>query len=257
VPGRQVSVTRCVAPIKERPICYHRLPLKLLVIEDSERLRASIARGLRKSGYAVDVAADGWNGLILGRARDYDVIVLDLILPKLDGLAVLEKLRAEKVPTPVLILTALDKVEDRVRGLRLGGDDYLVKPFAFDELVARIEALVRRRYGDQSPKLVAGDVEIDPAARRVTCRGTELRLSAREYTVLEYLARRQGSVVSRSEIDEHVYEDRRPIASNAIDSAICLLRQKLAAAGSDGLIQTRKGLGYVLGAAAPLEPDRT
>ncbi len=231
--------------------------MKLPIVEDSDRLRETIARGLRASGYAVDGAADGWQGLIFARARDYDAIVLDLVLPRLSGLAVLEKLRAEKVATPVLILTALDRVEDRVRGLRLGADDYLVKPFAFEELIARVEALVRRRYGDRSPTIVAGELEIDPARHRATCRGADLGLSGREHAILEYLARRQGSVVTRFEIEEHVYEDRKTIASNAIDSAICLIRQKLAASGCDGLIQTRRGLGYVFSAApagAPAPP---
>ncbi len=229
--------------------------MKVLIVEDAETLRETVARGLRKSGYAVDGVGDGAKGLLYGRARDYDAIILDLVLPEMDGLAILEKLRAEKVPTPILILTALDRIEDRVRGLRLGADDYLVKPFAFDELLARVEALVRRRYGDVSPRIVVGDVEVDPAKRRVTFRGEELRLSGREYAILEYLARRRGGVVSRFEIEEHVYEDRKTIESNAVDSAICILRHKLGAAGCPGLIETRRGLGYVLGTATAAEPE--
>src|SRR5256884_9863301 len=162
--------------------------MRILVIEDSERLRRSLATGLRKSGYAVDLAADGAQGLWSAQSNAYDVIVLNLMLREVDGLTVLQTLRRKEINSQVLILTAKDSVEDRVRGLRLGADDYLVKPFAFDELLARIEVLTRRRHGIKSPQIVIGELELDTAARTVRRGGGSVAVATPEDALLEYLA---------------------------------------------------------------------
>jgi DNA-binding response OmpR family regulator len=224
--------------------------MRILVIEDSERLRRSLAIGLRKSGYAVDLAADGAQGLWSAQSNAYDVIILDLMLPEVDGLTILQTLRRKEIDSQVLILTAKDSVEDRVRGLRLGADDYLVKPFAFDELLARIEVLTRRRHGIKSPQIVIGDLELDTAARTVR-RGTEvIELPPREYALLEYLALRKGQVVSRTEIEQHIYDEHVEPASNVIDAAVYALRRKIDPADGPSVICTRRGMGYTLLAEA-------
>src|SRR2546421_9923533 len=174
--------------------------MHLLLIEDSPRLQASLGRGLRKAGYVVDVTGDGNDGLWLAQSNQYDVIILDLMLPGLDGLGLLRRLRAEQNGTHVLILTAKDAVKNRVAGLQTGADDYLIKPFAFEELLARVQALCRRSYQRKNPKIEIGPLCIDSAARSVTFRGTLVALTAREFMLLEYLALRRGEVVSRSEI---------------------------------------------------------
>lgn len=223
--------------------------MRLLIVEDSRRLRDLLALGLRKLGYAVDVSGNGEEGLVLGQTRDYDAIVLDLALPGLDGIDVLRRLRRDGVETPVLVLTARDTVFDRVRGLRTGADDYLVKPFAFDELVARVEALVRRRYDARDPHRAVGDLTVDTAARQVSFRGCAVPLTRREYAVLEYLVANQGKTVSRLELQQHVWGDRR-LESNAVDSAIRCLRRKLSDSGCRDLIDVRKGFGYRLAVPA-------
>ena len=220
--------------------------MRLLLVEDSERLRRSLAAGLRRSGYAVDLAADGLEGLWLARSHDYDVVILDLMIPGLDGMSLLGKLRADGKDHPVLILTARDTVEDRVKGLRAGADDYLVKPFAFDELLARIEALVRRRHGVKSPRVIIGPIEIDAGSRTVYLRGKPVPLTPREFAILQYLAARRGRVVSRTEIEAHVYDVGAEPMSNVIDSAICAIRRRIDEPGKPSLIGTRRGLGYVL-----------
>jgi DNA-binding response OmpR family regulator len=217
--------------------------MRVLVIEDSRHLQRSVSTALRKSGYAVDLAGDGEEGLWLTQSNDYDVIILDLMLPRLDGLTVLRRLRAGGRQTHILILTAKDTLDDRVRGLQLGGDDYLVKPFALEELLARVEALCRRAYQRKSPRLTIRDLALDTGAKTVTRRGQPIELTPREYALLEYLARRQGEVVARAEIEEHIYSAEADLMSNVVDSAICSLRRKL---GAPSLIHTRRGLGYVL-----------
>jgi len=224
--------------------------MRILVVEDSPRLQRTLGVALKKSGYAVDLAGDGEEGLWLAAEHDYDVVVLDIMLPKRDGLSVLAELRRRGKSVHVLLLTARDTVADRVQGLGAGADDYLVKPFALDELLARVQALCRRAYGTKQPRLAVGDVEIDPQARSVRRAGAAIELTAREYLLLEYLARRRDQVVSRSEIEEHIYDGQVDPMSNVIDSAICGLRKKLAAGGDAPLIHTRRGLGYVLGVAA-------
>ncbi|MCE5278552.1 MAG: response regulator transcription factor [Planctomycetaceae bacterium] len=220
--------------------------MKLLLIEDYAPLQKSLARGLREAGYALDVSGDGKEGLWLATSNDYDVIILDLMLPGLDGLSLLTRLRAAGKKTHVLILTAKDGLGDRVRGLDLGADDYLVKPFAFDELLARLRSLVRRGYQEKNPRLEIGPLAIDTTARSVRCRGQDVPLTAREFALLEYLAMRTGQVVSRSEIWEHLYEFNDDATSNVVDVYVGYLRRKLDDPGGASLIRTVRGAGYIL-----------
>jgi DNA-binding response OmpR family regulator len=220
--------------------------VRILVVEDSVRLRRSIETALEKSGYAVDATGDGREGLSLAEATDYDAIVLDIMLPGLDGLSLLQRLRAQGRPTHILLLTAKDTVQDRVHGLDAGADDYLVKPFALEELLARVAALCRRTYGRKHPRLVIADLEIDTAAKQVFRAGQAITLKPREYALLEYLALRHGEVVSRREIETHIYDSRVDTSSNVVDSAISVLRKRIAQPGSPPLIHTRHGLGYIL-----------
>jgi DNA-binding response OmpR family regulator len=216
--------------------------MRVLIVEDNELLRDSLLQGLREGGFSVDPAADGTDGLWLAETGDYDVIVLDLMLPGVDGLSLLSSLREKQKGTHVLILTAKDTVEDRIKGLNLGADDYLVKPFAFQELLARVHALVRRRYQQKSPTITLGDIDIDTTRKSVARQGTPIDLTPREYALLEYLAFRSGEVVSRTEIWEHLYEFESETTSNVVDVFIKRLREKL---GSQ-LIQTKRGQGYIL-----------
>jgi DNA-binding response OmpR family regulator len=226
--------------------------MRVLVVEDSKQLRTFVAKALKQTGYAVDTAADGEDGLALAREIPYDAIVLDIMLPKLDGVSLLRQLRDGGRDTPVLFLTAKDTVEDRVQGLRTGADDYLVKPFALAELLARVEALCRRRYDRHVATLRVGDLELDEAARRVTRGGHAIALPAREFALLHYLMSRRGEVVSRTEIEEHIYDDLASPLSNVVDSAICALRRKLAVTPeAPVLIRTRRGMGYILDSEHP------
>jgi len=225
--------------------------MRVLLVEDSARLQQTVGDALRRSGYAVDVSGDGEDGLWRGENNDYDVIVLDIMLPKMDGLTLLKTLRKNGKPTHVLLLTARDRVEDRVSGLRSGADDYLVKPFALEELLARVETLCRRAYGSKQNRLTIADLEIDNAGKKVWRAGQSVKLKPREYQLLEYLARRRGEVVTQSEIEAHLYNDDAEPMSNVVESALSSLRRKLGQANPAPLIQTRRGLGYILEAAAP------
>ena len=216
--------------------------MRVLFVEDSESLRRSVSRALRHAGYAVDIAADGEAGLDAAELHDYDALVLDIMLPKLDGLALLRRLRAAGKTTHVLMLTARDTIADRVEGLRQGADDYLVKPFALAELLARVAALCRRAYGAKASALRIGPLDLDFAARRVQRAGVEVELTAREWRLLEYLARRRGEVVPRMEIEAHIYDEFVEPMSNVVDAAVYALRRKI---GTE-MIHTRRGLGYVL-----------
>lgn len=220
--------------------------MKVLVVEDYAPLRESLVQGLGEEGYVVESAQDGEEGLWLAQSCRADVIVLDLMLPKLDGLTVLGRLRGEDPRTPVLILTARDAVEDRVTGLDLGADDYLTKPFAFEELLARIRALGRRPSGDRRAVLSAGDVEIRPASREVRVAGRIVHLTPREYNLLELLAREAGTVLSREEIWERVYEFASDAMSNVVDVYVGYLRRKLDSPGEPSHIETVRGHGYRL-----------
>ena len=224
--------------------------MRLLVVEDSARLRTYLAEGLAEAGYAVDTAPDGRQGLIHARTTEYDAIVLDIMLPELDGLALLDQFRAAGGTTPVLAVSARDRVDQRVEGLRRGADDYLVKPFEFDELLARLEALMRRARGVTTSLVSLGGVTLDLAGRRFVVGEAGLGLAPREYAVLEYLFVNAGRVVSRAELEEHIYPEDRQVWSNAIDSAVSAIRRRLAEAGVEGLVQTRRGRGYVVGGGA-------
>jgi DNA-binding response OmpR family regulator len=226
--------------------------MRLLLAEDSVRLRQTLAVAFRRTGYAVDETGDGSDALWMAKEGTHDAIILDIMLPGLDGLSVLRELREAGNETPVLLLTARDAVADRVLGLQSGADDYLSKPFALEELLARVQALCRRRYGKHNPLLVLADLLIDTGARTATRGGVPVDLTAREYAILEYLMRRKGEVVSRTEIESHVYDDLVSPLSNVVDSAICMLRSKLSVGANPApLIHTRRGQGYILSAPPP------
>jgi DNA-binding response OmpR family regulator len=221
--------------------------MKVLVIEDSERLRRSLQHGLSRSGFAVDVVGDGEDGLAFAAHGRYDAIVLDLMLPRLDGLSVLRRLRAAGCDTHVLILSAKDRVAERVDGLQLGADDYLTKPFDFDELVARLRALVRRRYGTKDPIQRVGSLQVDTGRRTVACGERFVELTAKEFAVLEYLLARRGRVVAKNELLDHLYGGSAQGSDNAVEVFVHQLRKKVdAAAGETDLIRTRRGQGYVI-----------
>ncbi len=224
-----------------------RTAMRALVIEDYAPIREAVSEGLAEQGFAVDTAKDGAEGWWFAESNPYDVVVLDIMLPKLDGLTLLQRLRAKGERVAVLLLTAKDTVEDRVRGLDLGADDYLVKPFAFAELVARVRALVRRRYDVRDPILRIDDLAIDTVARTVRRADKDIALSPREYALLEYLAVRAGELVTRTQIWEHVYDFNSDATSNVVDVYVGYLRKKL---GGPALIHTRRGFGYVLGGHA-------
>jgi len=220
--------------------------MRILLVEDYEPLARSVSEGLREAGYAVDVSRDGEEGLWYAETNDYDVLILDIMLPGMDGLTILRRLREKGRETPVLLLTAKTAVDDRVRGLDGGADDYLTKPFAFEELLARVAALVRRRYANRNPELRIGDLSIDSVRRTVRRGGRLITLAPREYALLEYLARRAGELVTRTDIWEHLYEFRSDAASNVVDVHISNLRKKIDAGHGRPLIHTRRGEGYVL-----------
>ena len=213
-------------------------------------MRRYLSQALANAGYAVDAAADGVEGLALAELNDYDVVLLDLMLPRLDGLSVLQRLRQDSRDVPVLVLSARDTLEDKVRGLQRGADDYLVKPFALAELLARLQALVRRRYGCTTAILQVADLVIDTGQCTVTKNERVLDLRPREYALLEYLAIRQGRLVSRTDIEHHIYDEHADLVSNAVDAAICRLRRKIDAPDRPSLIQTRRGMGYIMGGVA-------
>lgn len=222
--------------------CYKTMnEMRLLLVEDEPDLLSGLLRALRKEGYSVDAAMDGEEGLHKATSADYDAIVLDVMLPKLDGWEVLARLRSSK-ETPVLMLTARDATADRVRGLDAGADDYLVKPFDVPELLARLRALIRRAARECRTVLEINGMVIDTRARTVSLQGDSVPLTAREYVVLEYLAMHRGEVVSRTNLYEHLFDENDDTLSNVIDVHIFNLRKKL---GAD-LIATRRGQGYVI-----------
>jgi len=221
--------------------------VRVLLIEDYRPVQKAVAKGLREAGFAVDVSGDGKEGLWLAQTNEYDVIVLDLMLPAMNGLDVLKQLRRSGKQVHVLILTARGEIPDRVKGLELGADDYLVKPFAFGELLARVRALVRRQYRQKRPVISLGDLRIDTAAQRVWRGGERKDLTARESALLEYLAMRHGEVVSRTDIWNHLYDWASSNTSNVVDVYIGYLRKKLDRHGEPSLIQTIRGRGYAIG----------
>ena len=220
--------------------------MRVLVVEDEVKMVRAVRRGLEQEGYAVDSASDGDEGLYLATENAYDAIVLDVMLPGIDGFEVCRRLRAEQRWAPVLMLTARDTVADRIEGLDVGADDYLVKPFAFGELLARVRALIRRGAVERPVVLRAGDVILDPAAHAVTRSGRQVELSAREFALLEFLMRHPGEVISRTAILEHVWDYSYDGLSNVVDVYVGYLRRKLEQPFGRTLIRTVRGVGYVL-----------
>ncbi len=221
--------------------------MRVLVVEDDAKTAAFIVKGLKESGYNVDHAEDGEQGLFLASSERYDAIVLDIMLPLLDGVSLTEELRKQKISVPVLFLSAKRTVYDRVKGLQSGGDDYLTKPFSFAELLARIQALVRRSSGISEPtSLTVGDLEVNLLSRQVKRQGTEIELQPREFALLEFLMRNAGRVVSRTMIMEHVWGYGFDPMTNIVEARICRLRDKIDKGFQKKLIQTIRGFGYAL-----------
>jgi DNA-binding response OmpR family regulator len=218
--------------------------MRVLVVEDYLPMRRSLQRGLQDAGFTVDVAKDGEEGLFLAQANTYDAMILDVLLPKVDGMTILKQVRTSGRRVPVLILTACDSVTDRVYGLDHGADDCLSKPFAVEEMLARVRALVRRSYPMSDPVIRLAHVEIDTAARCVRVAGETVTVTAREYSLLELLARRQGELVTRGEIFDHCFGFEADASSNVIDVYIGYLRKKIERATCPRLIHTRRGQGY-------------
>jgi two-component system, OmpR family, response regulator len=223
---------------------WHPRLMRLLVVEDNEKMRSLLRRGLAEAGYVVETAADGDEGLLLAETEDYDAIVLDVMLPARDGFDVCRVLRARKVWTPILMLTARDAVADRVQGLDKGADDYLVKPFAFEELLGRIRALLRRGKPERPTVLTCGSVSLDPATRVVMCGGELVELSAKEFALLEFLMSRRNQVLSRAQMIEHVWGYNYDGYSNVVDVYIKYLRDKIDRPFGTQRIQTVRGAGY-------------
>ena len=222
--------------------------MRLLVVEDDPKILSFLENGLRQEGYAVDTAADGVEGLHLGASGRYDAAIIDIMLPGLDGLALIERLREKRVDTPVLILSAKREVDDRVKGLQIGGDDYMVKPFSFSEVVARIQALIRRSTRAEEPtSLTAGELRMDLLQRKAWRGDVELDLRPREWALLEVLMRNPGRVVSKTSILERVYDYSFDPQTNVVDVLVHRLRASVDKAFDEKLIQTVRGVGYVLG----------
>lgn len=221
--------------------------MRLLLIEDDQKIASFILKGFQSAGFAVDHAADGDQGLDLAFEETYDVIIVDIMLPKRDGLSVIRQLRREKIQTPVLILSAKDSVDDRVKGLETGSDDYLSKPFAFAELLARVQALMRRASGTAEPtRLSLGDLTLDLVTRDVLRDGQRVDLQPLEYSLLAYLMRNAGKVVSKTMIMEHVWHYNFDPQTNVVEARICRLRDKIDKGFDQKLLHTVRGVGYVL-----------
>ena len=231
--------------------------MHLLLAEDDRQLRTSVARGLREAGYTVDLAGTGTQALEMASTGLYDAIVLDVLLPEADGMAVCRTLRDEGNRTPILMLTALDAVEHRIRGLDAGADDYLAKPFDFGELLARLRALTRRHLEPVTPELRIGDLLIDVSRRRVQRNRREIELTSTEFAFLLYLARNAGRVVSRADLHAQVWDDTRPTYSNIVDVYMSRLRRKIDDGEEVPLFRTMRGAGYVLDVPEPPQRRRT
>jgi two-component system OmpR family response regulator len=221
--------------------------MRILVVEDDTKIASFVVKGLTQAGFAVDLAGDGEEGAHLALAVPYDLAVVDIMLPKLDGLALIARLRREKILTPVIILSAKRSVGDRVKGLQLGGDDYLTKPFSFTELLARVHALIRRsQHAPEPTRLGAGDLALDLLTREVTRAGKKIELQPREFALLEYLMRNVGRVVSKTMIIEHVWGYDFDPLTNVVDVLVSRLRHKVDREFEKKVIQTHRGLGYAL-----------
>jgi len=220
--------------------------MRILVIEDEKKIADFIKRGLKEEGYAVDAAYDGEEGYFLAKTNDYDIILLDLMLPKMDGITLCRKLREEKVPAPILMLTAKDTVKDKVIGLDSGADDYLTKPFAFEELLARIRALLRKGEAKVLNKIKVDDLILDIVTHKTERGGKVIELTQKEYSLLEFLMRNAGNIVTRTMISEHVWDADFDTFTNVIDVYIKYLRNKIDSGHEKKLIHTVRGRGYVL-----------
>lgn len=220
--------------------------MRILIVEDEKDLAAIIKQGLEEEGYIVDVAHDGEEGLYMAESYPIDVMVLDVMLPLMDGLTVLSNLRKKGVQTPVILLTARDALIDKIKGLDTGADDYLTKPFVFEELLARIRSMIRRKTTVKEAVIRIADLEIDTASHQVKRAGKSISLSAKEYSLLEFLAYRKGEVVSRTDIVEHIYNEDADMDSNVVDVYINYLRNKIDKEFSGKLIHTVRGAGYIL-----------
>ncbi len=220
--------------------------MRILVIEDERKIAQFIKRGLKEEGYAVDVINDGEAGHFLATTNDYDVIILDLMLPQMDGISLCQKLRAEKIPASIIMLTAKDDLEDKIQGLDAGADDYLTKPFAFEELLARIRAALRKKDQSFTTKLQVADLVLDLLTHRVTRGNKEIVLTNKEYTLLEYLMRHTASIIPRAIISEHVWDISFDTDTNVIDVYINYLRRKIDSGYKKKLIHTIRGRGYTL-----------
>lgn len=220
--------------------------MRILIIEDDLKIASFVLKGLKAAGFAADHTIDGKNGLHMLLTEPYDVAIVDLMLPGMDGLSVINEMRRETIDTPVLILSAKRTVDDRVKGLQTGGDDYLTKPFAFSELLARVQALIRRASGNTEPtRLVVGDLSLDLISRRVVRAGEKVELQPREFALLEYLMRHQGRVVSKTMIMEHVWDYHFDPMTNVVEARISRLRNKIDKDFDTKLIHTVRGVGYV------------
>jgi two-component system OmpR family response regulator len=221
--------------------------MRILLVEDDSKIASFITKGLKAAGYAVDNAGDGEKGLQMALTEPYDTAIIDIMLPKLDGVSLVEKLRREKIKTPVLTLSAKGSVEDRVKGLQAGSDDYLTKPFAFSELLARVQALIRRASGLTEPtRLHVSDLSMNLLTREVTRGGLTIELQPIEFSLLEYLMRNAGRVVSKTMIMEHVWDYNFDPQTNVVEARICCLRDKVDRNFDANLIHTVRGVGYVL-----------
>jgi two-component system OmpR family response regulator len=221
--------------------------MRILVVEDDEKIAAFVVKGLKQSGFAVDRATNGEDGLHLALTEPYDVAVIDIMLPKLDGLSLIDRLRSEKIETPVIILSAKRSVDDRVKGLQAGSDDYLTKPFAFSELLARVQALIRRSTKAIEPtRLTTGDLSLDFVTREVVRADKKIDLQPREFALLEYLMHHPGRVVSKSMIMEHVWGYDFDPQTNVVDVLVCRLRNKVDRDFEKKMIHTQRGVGYAL-----------
>lgn len=221
--------------------------MRILVVEDDKKIASFISKGLKEAGFAVDVANDGVDGLHLGLTEPYDAAVVDIMLPGLDGISLIERLRTKKITTPVIILSAKRSVDDRVKGLQSGGDDYMTKPFSFSELLARIHALIRRSTRESEPSsLRAGSLTIDLLARAVKRGDVDITLPSREFALLEYLIRNKGRIISKTSILEHVYDYSFDPQTNVVDVLVCRLRNKVDKDFDRKMIHTVRGMGYVL-----------
>ena len=221
--------------------------MRILVVEDDKKVASLIVKGFKQEGFAVDHAADGEDGLHLALNEPYDTCIIDIMLPKLDGLSLIEEMRHQRISTPVIILSAKRSVDDRVKGLQTGSDDYLVKPFAFSELLARVQALIRRGTASASPtQLVVADLRMDLLTREVFRGDQKIVLQPREFALLEYLMRNAGRVVSKTMIMEHVWEYNFDPQTNVVDVLVCRLRDKMEKDVEKKMIHTIRGVGYVL-----------